>query len=152
MGGKGSGGHRVGAGRKPKSKYLRSIDGGASHRSGKAPDASSPAPIDEFDAPDDLTMDERRVWLRLAPQAFKNRTLTVGTALAFEMLCRNIVTERALGLSDEKAGADHRGIIQRVDNGLTAFGLRPLGKAIYQAEEESAKPVNPLSRFTQRRA
>jgi len=108
------------------------------------------ASIDEFDAPNDLTTAERNVWLELAPFAFGNRTLTRATSLAFRLLCRNVVLERALATSvEDRGGANHRGLIQRVDAELSAFNLRPFGKAIYQTEPESA-PVNPLEKFLKR--
>lgn len=141
----GHGGNRPGAGRKPKSSYLRSIDGGAGKR---APTPSAAAEVEEFDAPDSLAMDQRHVWMELAPHAFAARTLTKGTMEAFIMLCRNVVIERGLAASAFAGNADHRGMIQRVDGELAAFNLRPCGKAIYEAVGEEQKPVNPLSRFT----
>ncbi len=148
MGGKGSGGRRPGAGRKKKTAAERFVDGNAGHRGRvlthpSAPEPPAPAAIDEFDVPDDLTVDERNVWLSLAPHAFKNRTLTKATALAFKVLCRNIVLERRFGVSVMDAGsASHRGLIQRVDAELEAFGLRPVaGKPMADAmPAEESKP------------
>jgi hypothetical protein len=147
----GHGGRRPGTGRKKKSLVLRSIDGGANRR-GPLPTTNSDqviAPIEEFDAPDDLTMEERQVWMKLASHAFQNRTLTRATALAFEMLCRNLALERRLaGSALARGGADHRGIIQRVDAELLRFNLAPCGKPMYEAQPE--KPANPLERFLKR--
>lgn len=150
----GHGGGRQGAGRKPKSRVLRSFDGGAAKRGRSATAAPTvPAPVDEFDAPDCLTTEQRLVWLELAPYAFAARTLTKGTMAAFIMLCRNVVTERGLAASALAGTPDHRGMIQRVDAELGAFSLRPCGKAIYEAEDEQRQaPTNPLDRFTSRRA
>lgn len=135
------GGARVGAGRKPKAGHLRSFDGGAGKR--KAPGVVEPAAtaeITEFDAPNDLTLEERRVWMELAPHAFKKRTLTPATSLAFCLLCRNVLLERQYAQSvNDRGGANHRGMIQRVDNELAAFDLRPIGKPIYEAEASTAK-------------
>jgi hypothetical protein len=108
------------------------------------------ASIGECDAPDDLTLPERQVWLELAPHASQNRTLTKATALSFRLLCRNIVLERELATSAEhRGGANHRGVLQRVDAELLRFNLSPCGKAIYEAEPE-AQPVNPLAKFLKR--
>lgn len=105
-------------------------------------------PVEEFDAPDCLTVDQRLVWLELAPHAFAARTLTKGTMAAFIMLCRNVVTERSLASGALAGTSDHRGMIQRVDAELSAFNLRPCGKPLYQAEPEEKK--NPLERFLRR--
>jgi len=120
---------------------LRSFDGGAGKRKVSAVvEAAATAEITEFDAPNDLTIDERHVWMALAPHAFKKRTLTPATSFAFVLLCRNIVLERRYALSVADAGgASHRGLIQRVDAELQAFDLRPIGKPIYEAEETEKK-------------
>ena len=156
----GHGGRRVGSGRKPVPAHLRAIDGGAGHRTPArevltgvpTTNASTAiAEVEEFDAPDDLSAEARGVWLKLAPLAFKRRTLTRATAYAFELLCRNIVLERRFADSVTEAGsAGHRGMIQRVENGLSAFELRPFGKPILDPEDQTAKPANPLDRFLKR--
>lgn len=150
-----SGGARPGAGRKPKTAFEREVTGNPGHRGKVLPGPGTgqvpvvPA-LDEAEAPDDLTMDERRVWLELAPHAMAARTLTPGTSLAFRVLCRNVVLERALACDVEaRGGSNHRGMIQRVDAELLRFSLSPCGKAIYQAEPD-AKPVNPLEKFLKR--
>jgi len=149
------GGRRVGAGRKKKTPEERLIDGNAGHRGRLLPHPSvpaasvTPAAVEEFDAPNDLTMDERHVWLELAPFAFKNGTLTKTSALAFRLLCRNVVLERDYAKSvQERGGASHRGMIQRVDAELDAFALRPTGKPM---AEPVAKPLNPLEKFLNRK-
>lgn len=149
----GHGGGRPGAGRKPKSSVLRAFDGGAGKRApaSSLPSAVAPVAVDEFDAPDCLTTEQRLVWLELAPHAFASRTLTKGTMAAFVMLCRNVVTERALAAGALAGTSDHRGMIQRVDAELMAFSLRPCGKALYEAPGAEAKK-NPLDRFLKARA
>lgn len=145
----GHGGSRPGSGRKPKNAVLRGLDGGAGKR-GPASAAVAVAPLEEFAAPDTLTMDQRHVWLRLAPHAFAARTLTKATMEAFLLLCRNVVIEQALSASAFAGNADHRGMIQRVDAEMAAFSLRPVGKPIFEAEPEAEKPANPLDRFLKR--
>lgn len=149
MGGKGSGGHRTGSGRKPKSNRERTVEGA---RVLAHPSAASTAPplVEEFDAPDDLTMDERHVWMELAPHAFQGRTLNRATSLAFRLLCRNVVLERELSKDVElRGGANHRGIIQRVDAELARFMCAPMGKP-HEIVPASAAPANPLDRFLKR--
>lgn len=158
MGGKGSGGSRVGAGRRRKSAVERALDGGAGHRPGRVlqhprsavdPDsgqsvATPPAAlpvVDESDAPNDLTVEEREVWLKLAPLALANGTLTTDTAFQFMRMCRNIALESRYAKSVQDAGgANHRGLIQRVDTELLGFGLAGTGR-----KPPAAKPaVDPL--------
>jgi hypothetical protein len=118
------------------------------HPSAVAPE---PVEIEEFDAPNDLTMDERHVWMELAPHAFKSRTLTKASSLAFRMLCRNVVLEKMYATSvTDRGGASHRGLIQRVDAELLAFGLAPCGKPMADATPAKQAPVNPLERFLTR--
>lgn len=132
----GWGGRRVGAGAKRKSDHARAVTGrGArvlSHPS--APDVAPPAPIEEFDAPDDLTMDERHVWLELAPHAFAARTLTKGTAEAFKLLCRNVLLEKEMRASVlDRGRAAHQGMIHKVETAMLRFNLSPCGKAMVEA-------------------
>lgn len=144
------GGRRAGAGRKPKTPHLRAIDGGAGKR-GLAPmTASATAPVEILEPPATVTGAVLVVWQDLAPAAIVERTLTAATLTAFAMLCRNVVLERKLGSSHTKGNAAHRGMIQRVQADLSAFNLRPCGKALYQPDAQPA--ANPLTRFTQRRA
>lgn len=143
------GGKRPGSGRKPKSKHERVIAGigRVLTYSAAPPTTNATSPVEEFDAPDSLTRDERAVWVKLAPFAFVNRTLTRATAWAFEMLCRNIVLEIGLGLGVEKGGADHRGMMKIVDAELLRFNLSPCGKALYEGAPEQVEPTNPLAKF-----
>ena len=144
MGGKGSGGHRVGSGRKPKAIALKVLQGAASLAERRQSAVSLPQ-VTEFDAPNDLTTDERNVWLALAPGAFKARTLTPATSYAFCLLIRNVLLERQLRADVEQAGGpNHRGILQRVEAGLTAFGLRALGKPMI---DEAPKVMDPFDEF-----
>lgn len=148
MGGVGSGGRRPGSGAKPKAERLRALDGNAGHRKvlpgpGPAQAAVPPPVVEEFDAPNDLTVDEWLVWLELAPFAFRNRTLTAATSLGFRLLCQNIVLMRRYAMSVQDAGgANHRGLIQRVDAELLRFNLAPCGKPLVAADQAPA--VDPM--------
>ena len=137
MGGRGSGGIRTGAGRKSKAPALKALHGTASLKDKRA---ALPA-VDEFDAPDDLTRDERLVWLKLAPLAFRARTLTRATEDSFSDLCRNRVLMLELGRDVEKrGGADHRGIVQRVQSQMKDFQLSPFGKPLIDDKPQDADP------------
>jgi hypothetical protein len=107
------------------------------------------APTVGVDPPEDLTSQERAVWVALAAHAITARTLTPATALGFRVLVRNVVLEQVLATGEDKGGPNHRGILQRVDAELAAFCLRPFGKPIYEAEPVVV-PVNPLEKFLKR--
>lgn len=154
MGGIGSGGARPGAGRKRKSEEARALDGNAGHKAKilqhpNAPEAQPLPPLPvltDVDVPPELIGDERMVWLELAPFALQNRTLTPATALGFRMLCRNVALERNYSRSvNDRGGANHRGLIQRIDAELIRFNLAPCGKPLGIAGTGVGKPaVDPL--------
>src|SRR5262245_8290224 len=107
--GTGWGGARVGAGRPRKSASEHVLAGTRSRAFDvRAEMAVSPVAAvvlsDDFSVPDDLSPDERLVWLRLAPHAVQARTLTPGTVYGFILLCRNIVLERELAKDKQQRG------------------------------------------------
>jgi hypothetical protein len=151
VGGKGSGGRRTGSGRKGQSDLERAIGGDAGHRGTLLHHPSSTAvePVEIFDPPKSLRGKARAVWHELAPLAFEARTLTRATEVAFVILCRYVALERAMaGRKYGAGGANHRGMIQRVDAELTKFCLSPFGKPLYAARQAAA--ANPLDRFTKK--
>jgi hypothetical protein len=117
--------------------------------------------------PADLPADQRQVWLELAPHAREARTLTHGTAQAFRDLCEAIVLKRSMlarleadGLTYLKVTIDgsgqehtevkahpllaqHRGMMQRVEAGMTRFRLSPIGKEMATSEPEA----DPFAEF-----
>lgn len=151
------GGRRPGAGAKRKSDRERAVTGVRGkarvlpHPNAGAPD-TTPLPPDDVERPKGLTQEERAVWDELAPFALANGTLVKATALAFRMLCRNVVLERVMAVSLDRGGPNHRGLIQRVDAELLRFNLAPCGKPMYRAAvKETDKPaLNPLTRFLHR--
>lgn len=159
MGGVGSGGRRVGAGRKPKSAEERRLSGNAGHQK-VVPHPSVPpssvttvnlhAPpsvvLDEADAPNDLTLDERQIWMRLAPRAIEKRTLHAGTADYFKMFCRVVALEEKYAKSAMDAGsANHRGLIQRAAAMYKDFDIAPFGKPTVSGGTAADAPtVDPL--------
>jgi hypothetical protein len=92
MGGKGSGGRRVGAGRKSKDSALALVHG--SRDRGTRPAIGSGAThalATPVDPPAGLPDGERVIWDRLAPLAIARGTLTPTEADAFAELCETIV-------------------------------------------------------------
>lgn len=153
MGGTGSGGRRVGSGKKRTSDLEHAIAGTTLKLAHVLTHPNAPtavAPIETFDPPKTLKGIARQVWLELAPHAFEARTLTRATELGFVILCRNVALERRLAGKTTTAGrSNHRGMIQRVDAELSKFCLSPFGKPLYSAEPAT---VNPLDKYTQKKA
>lgn len=143
------GGRRVGAGRKPKTPAERELSGRVlQHPSaGAVPPSTNypPAPVEEFDAPDSLSAEARKVWMQQAPYAFKHRTLTRATALSFERYCKMVVQEGIEALSSAANGPDHRGLRKEINELEKQFMLTALGKPIYQVD--AAPAANPLSKY-----
>jgi hypothetical protein len=118
---------------------------GTATKGQRAQAAVGVAPVERFEAPAGLTAAERAVWNELAEHAFEARTLVPATAYAFVLLIRNVVLERELRRGPDVAGSNHRGVLHRVESGLTAFGLRALGKPVVRDVE--AAPVDPFAVF-----
>lgn len=173
MGGKGSGGMRVGSGRKPKDAKAAFLHGKS--RGQMVCVSSSGGNIvagrGKIAVPGDLTTEQREVWLQLAPHALDAGTLTAGTAMAFRQLCGRIVllhqmeamiaADGLMGVRvntqmDEDGGGSQvvekkahdlltkcMTLMQRVDQGMIRFRLSPIGKEITAQEQ----PVDPFSEF-----
>lgn len=156
MGGRGSGGRRVGSGQKPRVlPYVKPPAGAAAHvhppadwqdatpriaklrsqlaflKQAAGPGEENPqiAEIETEIATLQATTQALAVWHELAPHACEARTLTKASAAAFAMLCRAVSQERATNVPD----ADHRGLMHRVATWLKDFGLAPLGKPMAAA-------------------
>jgi hypothetical protein len=133
------GGRREGAGRKPKRPSDKQLGvRPVTTRTVAPPSTNGVSPIEEFDAPDDLTADERAVWLKQAPHAFKNGTLTRGTALSFERYCKVVVLERNEAKSSGMGGANHRGLLKQINSYELQFMLTPCGKPLVAASAPAA--------------
>lgn len=99
--------------------------------------------LDESQAPDVLSVEERLIWMELGALALKKgKTLAFIKAYPFRLLCANAALERRYAKSVTEAGsANHRGMIQAVDKEMLRFGLLDFGK-----ESPKAKPaVNPFA-------
>jgi hypothetical protein len=91
--------------------------------------------VEEFDAPDDLTAEELAVWMKQAPHAFANRTLTKATAMAFERYCKVAVLERNEAKSSGVGGSNHRGLLKQINTYELQFNLTPCGKPMPEVEK-----------------
>lgn len=130
-----SGGFRVGAGRKPRSGAAKWLSGNPHQHGAKVAKPAvtvAQAPSGPVERPDNLlTMPGQDVWDELAPFATAQGTLTPVTAMAFADLCMFVVLERELRADPKRsAGADHRGMMQRVEAGRARFRLTPDGKPV----------------------
>ena len=124
------GGRRIGAGRKPKNSTARVLPHPSVPAILTPPATNGLPPVEEFDAPNDLTAEERAIWLKQAPHAFANRTLTRASALSFERYCKVVVLERNEAKSSGVGGANHRGLLKQVNAFELQFMLTPAGKAM----------------------
>jgi hypothetical protein len=144
MGGKGSGGPRVGAGRKPWKKDA------AVYR-GQGADAAVAAPI--VTRPAGMSAAVARVWDALAPLAEREGTLVVATAFEFLQMCQLAVQQGRAHTELEAAKGDdwlriekaYRGLTQRLETKLRSFKLAPMGKEIIPVG--ASKPKSALERL-----
>jgi len=111
------------------------------------PTTNPTSPIEEFDAPNDLSVDERAIWLKQAPFAFVNRTLTRATALAFERYCKVVVLERNEAKSSGVGGANHRGLLKQINAFELQFLLAPSGKAMPITDQNPMQAADPDDAF-----
>lgn len=105
------------------------------------PTTNEPSEIEEFDAPNDLSQEERQVWLQQAPHAFKNRTLTRASAVSFERYCKVVVLERNEAKSSGMGGANHRGLLKIINGYELQFLLTPAGKPMPEVASGPPKPA-----------
>jgi P27 family predicted phage terminase small subunit len=160
VGGRGSGGSRVGAGRRPKDADLHALHGTAKRprrqrRKKRTP--SLPLVGDLKQPPTWLPDDQKTVWTRLAPHAVLTGTLTEATAHAFRDLCEAMVMKKELhddiklegytvmtesGVKANPLLTHYRGMMQRVEAGLARFMLTPQGKPLGGDDEEADDPFN----------
>lgn len=156
MGGRGSGGQRPGSGAKGEA----------------AVDFTQP--IEPVAPPDGLEPDVLAVWERLAPLALEARTLVVATVDRFVLLCRQIVMEHDMAAKIKADGwtyvsvtvdgagqeretlkahplcASQRNMMQRIEAGMVAFALAPIGKPMRGKVQE--KPKSAFERLQAQRS
>lgn len=124
------GGRRPGAGRKPKRARVLTLPSVATS------EPAAEEPIEEFDASNSLTFDERQVWMQQAPLAFRNRTLTRSSALAFERYCKVVVMERNEAKSSGVGRPNHRGLLKQINAYELQFMLTPNGRPMPDANSQ----------------
>lgn len=148
------GGIRVGQGRRPQPKtgVVLGLDTGRRVK----PVASLPElPAVERETllvpPEDLTAEAKAYWMRWAPAAIEERTLTLATASGFRELCEQYVLTAAvyarillLGPTTIEAAPYLRNYIQlaqRLDGTLARFKLTAFGKpAVSDKPKAAANP------------
>lgn len=163
MGGRGSGGRRPGAGRKPNTARVLALRGGRERQVSRP--VEQPAKVEQ---PVDMAAEVAAVWAELAPSALKAGTLVPTTAAAFRRLCQAVVShgqmqaqiERDgltyLKVSVDGAGVEHSEVkahplisrAQALDNAIRAwfkdFGINPFGKPL---ADVTPKPADPFAEF-----
>lgn len=167
MGGFGSGGKRVGAGRKSKTKAERKLTGARSRTAAKDAGAGAGAAVP---MPKDLLPSQAAVWRELAPHATSAGTLIPATVWAFRDLCEAIVLRRQMAAQleldglmvnvvkvDEETGdryslgdpkahpliTHERGMRVRVEAGMLRFNIAPMGKSVAKVDV----PEDPFAQF-----
>ena len=161
MGGRGSGGRRIGAGRKRKDNVV-AFTHGSRQRAGQAQEA----PVvsgDPVDPPADITPEQLAVWALHAPDAIRAGTLTRQTARSFvHLVCspeviynRILATLEAdgwtyqkrteMGLEPKTHPAQNRleYWYRRIVDGHHEYKLAPFGRPV----AEPAKIVDPFAEF-----
>lgn len=152
------GGRRTGSGRKPKSNAEKAVTGNPgkrrsatvlAHPSSSAPEPPALPTVSEEDAPNELAVDERFVWLQLAPLAMANGTLTRATSPAFVELCKTVVVVRKMELAPIANGtANHATWKKLLKSQYADFCLTAQGKPMADAVPAAGQPKkNPLDRF-----
>lgn len=144
MGGRGSGGFRVGSGRKSK-KSKRD------HRRTAGHDTLTD-PLEVLPPPASLSPAEQAIWIALAPHATTAGTLGPETAVDFGVLASLAVeaaellqARRAAGQSDQglKLATAYRQTVLRLEAKMRGFKLSPVGKPI----NPPVAPADPFEEF-----
>ena len=143
------GGARIGAGRPRKERpadWLAGHPGKRGPRPVERPSESPVGPQGAVSRPNWLEDDGKGIWDELAPLALAQHTLTPTTAQAFADLCAYIALERRMRAAPlAVGGADHRGMMARVEAGRARFRLTPDGKPVIveQVKDEWAEFDGP---------
>ena len=173
MGGKGSGGMRVGAGGKRQDHAMALVHASRSVAA-REPDGVL-ANQEQVLAPSGMPDDIRAVWDEFAPLALANGSLTASLVPGFAHLCKCIWAERILLAKivaadwqvdkvtlqmDEQGGglqqvekkasdliAKWQQMLVRVENGMARFRLTADGKIHVQVDK--AKELSPLEKLQQ---
>lgn len=166
MGGRGSGGARIGAGRHRQGNIVAFVHG-SRQRAGQAPEAP-PAPaatLAEVECPSGTPDPERAIWALHAADAIRAGTLTPQTAHSFvQLVCEPRAVYNRVRAAIDEAGwtfmeARESGPVlkshplipalnnwhRRIDAGHKAFALAPMGKPV--AVPAKPKELSPLEKL-----
>lgn len=159
------GGHRVGAGRKPKAKPFTPVI----HPGGK-PEMQA-GEVSGL-PPEDMPVEQRDFWHRYAVLAIEKGTLTAHTVAAFRLLCELDSEKRAtkaamdadgrtfIKVTVDGAGVEHQELkahpltgaygrlAKAVEALMARFGLAPFGKAEAGVRKQAA--ANPWAQVASR--
>ena len=161
MGGRGSGGRRIGAGRKRKDNVV-AFTHGSRQRAGQAQEAPV-VPGDPVDPPADITPEQLAVWELHAPDAIRAGTLTKQTARSFvHLVCASEVIYNRIMATLEADGWTYQKRTElgsepkthpaqnrleywyrRIVDGHHEFKLAPFGRTV----AEPVKVVDPFAEF-----
>lgn len=160
MGGRGSGGRRIGAGRKRKDNVV-AFTHGSRQRAASGVEATVNQAV--VVPPEDIQPAELEVWARLAPDALRAGTLSPSTARSFvRLVCLpEVLYAQALATLEREGwtyqkqtemGAEPKTHpeqqrlefwYRRIVDGHREFKLSPFGKPVV----ELAKPDDPFAEF-----
>lgn len=167
MGGFGSGGRRVGAGRPRKAPALALVHGSRQRHPHERPPAHRTKAVAV--PPKDLPVAVRKVWDILAPRAVAAGGLTDVEVPAFAKLCEAIAKQAEIWTRIEADGwtfeitteggtyhkkhplwPDYNALERRIVAGLQHFCLEPFGKPVVAAEVDHEQQ-DPFEAFQQSR-
>jgi len=155
MGGFGSGGSRVGAGRPAKNQQQARLHG-TRQRSKMARPSASTARLDLIPAPDGMGPKAVAAWNENAPAAIQEQTLHAATVGAFREFCELIVERDRVHASlqafqwpeqtsseTNQLATQWRALCKEVRMTRAAFRLAPVGKAAAVPDA----PADPFDEF-----
>lgn len=152
MGGPGSGGARLGAGRRQKDATRRWLGGSADRRGPRDTKAPELPGVASVVMPGRLTPEARKVWRRDSRAAIEARTLTPASAEDFGDYCELVVDLASVMAARRERGWTKDGLrlfraanalVLRIESKRRAFLMAPMGKPLVEPKPE----VDPFSEF-----
>lgn len=96
-----------------------------------APPPQPPLPVDEFNVPNDLTVEQRQFWLVYGPEAARKGTLTKETEAAFKAYIPWLVINKDCAASvTDRGSATHDRAMKWVAKFHKEFDLSPDGRPV----------------------
>ena len=146
MGGKGSGGRRPGAGRRPSGSVGEWPTGAAVVLPVSGP--SQPVVVDGIARPE-MSDEVALFWDALAPLAAERGTLLPTTAYEFRVMCELAVQQRRALANIESGYGAYATLTKLLEGKLRAFKLAPTGRETGAPAKE--KPKSALDRLKEQR-